>query len=252
MKRNKPTLASGIFASFALALSLPSAAQITLHFNERQPYTFTKDGQLTGLIGSPAITAFKDAKIPFIVRETPFARQIAIIKANTGLDCGLNWLKNEERESYGKYTAPIYKDKKRIALSSAKNEKLKDGDSIEATLSKKNITLLVKTAYSYGKPLDAAIKKTAPTKVEVTVENLQMLQMIMAGRADLMFIPQEEAESMLAAAGLGPSDVRMINFSNAPEGEIRYVACSKQVPDEIITKFNNAIKQLQKREAPRN
>jgi len=242
MKTINTVIVSALFGFFGLSLSFLASAQVKLHFNERPPYTFTKDGQLSGLIGSPAEAAFKAAGIQYTLALTPVSRQLMIIKNNVGLDCAVNWFKNDERETFGKFTKPLYQDKARIALTGAKNTKVKGGGTIESVLGDKTINLLVKQGYSYGKVLDDLIEKLEPTKIVVTAENVPMLKMIQANHGDLMFISQEEANGLIVAAGINAADIREINFSNAPKGEIRYILCSKRVPDEIINKLNSAIK----------
>lgn len=219
-----------------------ATAQIALHYNDRPPYLVGKDGHLTGLTGSPAVAAFKGAGIAFTLHNTPTARQLAMIKDNTGADCGIGWFKNEEREGFAKFTRPIYQDRPQIALSAARNPKVKDGETVESVLGNKGLTLLVKQGYSYGKTLDALIAKLQPVQHAVAVENVLMLKMILAERADYMLIAPEEADGLIAASDVSPSDIRKANFSNAPNGENRYIICSKNVADETITRLNNAIK----------
>ena len=235
-------LSGGILLVASLLAPSFAMAQITLHYNERPPYLLGKDGQLTGLTGSPAVAAFKAAGVPFTLQSSSSARQLALIKENKAMDCGVGWFKNEEREGFGKFTKPIYQDKPQIAMTSAKNTKVKDGVSVESILSDKSISLLVKQGYSYGKTLDAMLAKLQPKSTSVTVENVQMLQMIQAERADFMFVAPEEADGLIAAAGISPGEFRKASFSNAPNGENRYILCSKSVPDETIAKLNSAIK----------
>ncbi len=235
-------LLQGILLITGLLAPAFACAQVTLHYNERPPYLMGKDGQLTGLTGSPAVAAFKAAGVPFTLQSSPSARQLVLIKENKAMDCGVGWFKNEEREGFGKFTKPIYQDKPQIAMTSAKNTKVKDGASLESILGDKGITLLVKQGYSYGKTLDAMIAKLQPKSTSVFVENVQMLQMIQAERADYMFVAPEEADGLIAAANISPAEFRKANFSNAPNGENRYILCSKNVPDETITKLNSAIK----------
>ena len=97
-----------LFVMFGLARSFPATAQVTLHFNERPPYVFIKDGHLSGLIGAPAEAAFKAAGVQYTLALTPTARQLQIIKSNAGADCSASgWFKNEERESFGKFTHAV-------------------------------------------------------------------------------------------------------------------------------------------------
>lgn len=219
-----------------------ASAQIALHYNERPPYLVLKDGQLSGLTGAPAVAAFKAAGIAFTLHLTPTARQLAMIKDNAGMDCGIGWFKNEEREGFARFTKPIYQDRPQIALTVAKNTKVKEGDTVESILGNKNLTLLVKQGYSYGKTLDALIAKLQPVQHAVAVENVQMLKIILAERADYMLIAPEEADGLIATSEVNPADIRKANFSNAPNGENRYILCSKNVPDETISKLNSVIK----------
>ena len=233
-----------LFLLFGASLSLPTPAQqVTLHFNDRPPYVFIQDGRLSGLIGAPIETAFRAAGVPYTLALTPTARQIRLIKNNKGLDCTASGaLKTEEREAFGKFSKPIYQDKERIAITSAKNAKVRDGDTIESVLGDKTINLLVKSGYSYGKRLDELIEKLKPTKTVASVENIPMLRMIVAERADLMFVSEEEADGLIAAVGVNPADIRKLHFRDAPKGEYRYIFCSKNVPDELINKLNNALR----------
>lgn len=217
-------------------------AQISLHYNERPPYLVGKDGQLTGLTGSPTVAAFKVAGIAFTLHATPTARQLVMIKDNVGMDCGIGWFKNEEREGFAKFTKPIYQDRPHIALTTARNPKVKDNETVESVLGNKGLTLLVKQGYSYGKTLDTLIAKLQPVQHAVAVENVQMLKMILAERADYMLTAPEEADGLIAASDVGPAEVRKAHFSNAPNGEHRYIMCSKNVSDESIAKLNSAIK----------
>ena len=243
MKTFGTKVASTLFVITGSCLPSLASAQVTLHFNERPPYVFFKDGRLSGLVGAPIEAAFRTAGVQYTLALTPTARQLLIIKDNTGLDCTASGaLKNEEREIQGKFSKPVYRDKARIAVTSAKNTKVKDGGTIESALGDKTIVLLVKQGYSYGKVIDDLIEKLQPTKTTVAVENIPMLKMIQANRADLMFISQEEAEGLIEAAGIDAKDIRKIHFSNAPSGEYRYIYCSKRVPDEIINRLNSAIK----------
>ena len=219
-----------------------ATAQIALHYNERPPYLVGKDGQLTGLTGSPAVAAFKAAGIAFTLHFTPTARQLAMIKDNAGTDCGIGWFKNEEREGFAKFTKPIYQDRPQIALTTAKNSKVKDGETVESILGNKNLTLLVKQGYSYGKTLDALIAKLQPVQHAVAVENVLMLKIILAERADYMLIAPEEVDGLIAASDVSSAEIRKASFSNAPNGENRYILCSKNVPDETISKLNSVIK----------
>ena len=242
MKAVNAVALSALWLVPGLGLSFPAIAQVTLHFNERPPYVFRHNGQLSGLFGSRAEAAFKAADVQYKLTLTPVARQLVIIKNNVGLDCSASGgFKNEEREAFAKFTKAVYQDKARIAVTSIRNTKVKDGDTIESVLADKSINLLVKNQYSYGKVLDDLIERFQPTRTVVSSENISMMKMIQGDRADLMLISQEEADGLLAEEGINASEIRKIHFSNVPAGENRYIFCSKNVQDEIIDKLNRAL-----------
>lgn len=228
----------------SLGFPLIATAQVALHYNERPPYLLTANGQLTGLTGAPVVAAFKAAGIPYVLNATPSARQMAVIRENSGLDCAIGWFKNEEREKFARFTRPIYQDRPPIALTAARNSRnasLKNGDALENVLGNRNLVLLVKVGYSYGRILDAMIERHQPIRTSVSVENMQMLRMIHAGHADYMFIAPEEAEGLIRASGIDPAEIRGIAFADAPKGENRHIMCSMKVPDEIVGRLNSAI-----------
>ena len=227
---------SACFSDFA------TAQPIVLHYNIRPPLIVVKGEQLTGQTGAPAVAAFSKAGIEFALTETPAARQFRILQNNQGHDCLIGHFKNPEREAYAKFTDPIFQDEPRIALTYAANARLNDGDSIEAVLSDKELSLLVKQSYSYGQALDALIDKHQPIRQSVVVENTQMLRMIAARRADYMFITPHEASAVIDEIGLAKAQFKMVKLENMPKGDLRYILCSKKVPDETIGKLNAAIK----------
>lgn len=68
-----------------------------------------------------------------------------------------------------------------------------------------------------------------------------MIRMIMANRADFMFISEEEAAYSIEQAGFAPNELQLIHVRDMPEGEKRYLMCNKNVPDEVIEKLNQFI-----------
>lgn len=232
----------GALASWS-ACADDTSARVTLHYIQRPPYmTATGDG-LTGLTGGPTFLAFKNAKIPFVLAETPFARQLHMLEINSGQDCMIGMFKKPEREVFARFTKPVYQDQPQVILTAAANEKrFARFASVTDLFNDKSMTLLVKLRYSYGVALDALIERYQPKVLATTDENLLMMKSIKLNQADYMFIAPEEAKVAIAAAGFVDSDFKQIRFKNMPDGEYRRIMCSKNVPDEIINKLNSAIR----------
>lgn len=215
---------------------------ITLHYHERKPYYMTGANEVFGVCATPAKIAFEKAGVPVRWQKTPARRQLEIIKRNSGRDCLLGWFKNPEREQYARFSLPIYQDRPAIVLARADNEKITSDMTIEALLSRSDITLLKKDAYSYGEFVDRKIAEYDPGQVVTTAENLNMLKMIRAGRADYFFIAQEEAEWLIGASSLPEADFKFVTISDIPKGNKRYLLFSYQVEPEIVDKVNQAIR----------
>lgn len=231
-------------AAFAL-LFLPafSLAQetVALLYNHRPPYIVSQpDGSATGLTATPAANAFKAAGIPVEWKKMPTNRQIAAIKENVGNDCAIGWFKNPEREQFAKFTNPIYRDKPTVLLAN-RQFTVSAKETLRNLLGRRDIHVLVKERFSYGPYIDGLLAELKPLTVSTTGENIQMLEMIRAHRADFMFVAEEEASYLVEQAGFSSGDFKMIRPEDVPAGEKRYLICSKRVDDRIIMRLNAAI-----------
>ncbi|MBF0389386.1 MAG: transporter substrate-binding domain-containing protein [Desulfamplus sp.] len=220
---------------------------ITIHYHEKPPYYITGDLDVYGLCADPVKEIFKQAGIKFRWEKTPAKRQLEIIKENHARDCGLGWYKTSERETFAKYSLPIYQDRGVIAVKKRDNpKKIMSNRPIEEILSNRELTLLLKSGYSDGQFIDDQIAKLNPKRIVTTIEPIGMLKMISLGRADYFFIAEEEAEALTATSGLPKDEFEFIRFSDMPEGNKRYLIFSKMVEDELIEKINKAIQSYKK------
>lgn len=219
----------------------PAESLITVHYNERPPYLVTTDSGVTGLTGDPVTVAFEKIGVPYRWQQTPTKRQIYLLQQNSGKDCVIAWFKNAERETFAKFTLPVYQDMPQIALARADNEKVPSSGRIDDFFSNPKLTLLVKDGYSYGDFLDQKIETLQPNRIVTTNENSGMLKMIHAGHADYMLIAPEEADGLIKSSTYYESDFKKINFTDILSGEKRYILCSMQVEDAVIDKLNEVI-----------
>ena len=242
MRYFKPLIALSIL----FFCSLPAKAQdsIQLYYFERIPYAAADNrGDVSGLCATPAAKAFQKAGILFQWKKMPSKRQLAIIKHNKKKACGVGWFKNQKREEFARFTNPIYQDKPAITISRKVNKAVERHRTLQTLLKDKNIKLLVKDGFSYGAYIDGLINKYNPDVVKVvTSTNIQMLQMILAGRADFYFTSEEEAEHMIESADYSVSQFQLQHYSDMPAGNRRYIICSQQVSPETIDLLNRALK----------
>ncbi len=234
-----------IVFSLLFICSMPVQAQspIQLYYYERAPYA-VKDsqGEVSGVCATPAANAFEKAGIPFQWKKMPFKRQLVTIKYNKKKACGIGWFKNAEREAFARFTDKIYQDKPAIAISKKGNQALERHRDLKTLLKDKNVKLLVKDGFSYGAYIDGLIKSYAPEVVVATSTNIQMLQMILAGRADYFFMSEEEAEHIILNAGYEVSQFQLQHYNDMPAGNPRYITCSRQVTPQTIDLLNRALK----------
>lgn len=216
---------------------------VILHYHDRKPYYFKGPEGVSGLCAKPAAAVFKEAGIPFRWQETPAKRQLDMIKANNRMECAVGWFKNPEREKFAKYTLPIYQDKPTVALARADNDRVLSRISIEQMFTDRGLRLLRKDGYSYGPFIDASITTYQPREVVTTADNFSMLKMIHSLRADYFFIAEEEAGQLITESSFSPSDFKYIHFSDMPEGNKRYIICSPKLPDELIERLNQSIRE---------
>jgi uncharacterized protein (TIGR02285 family) len=232
-----------VFA-FTLALATQSAAAaVTLYYNERPPYAVTAaDGHVQGLTATPAARAFAAAGVAVQWVRLPSNRQILSIKDNRAPECALGWFRNAEREQFARYSKPLYQDRPTVALAHRAFQPA--GRFLPDALSQPDVVVLVKERFSYGAYIDELIARLKPTLTVTTVENALMLQMLARRRADFMFAAQEEADALLEQAGAAARDLQLLRFEDMPEGEKRYLMCSKSVPDEVMQRIDAAIPDL--------
>lgn len=215
---------------------------IVLYYHERRPYYVTTPNQVHGLIADRLNWVFKDAGIPYVWRKAPAKRQLEIIRSNAQCACAVGWFKTPAREAFGNFTLPIYMDNPTIAIARSDNDQIRSGDPLARTLSNYRLRLLRKDGYSYGQVIDDGIRQYAPRQIVTTAENLSMVKMIHTHRADYFFISKEEAQDLILCSGLPEKDFKAIYFYDMPQGNKRYLICSRKIEETTLLRLNRAIK----------
>lgn len=214
---------------------------ILLYFHDRPPYFVTADdGTISGLTATPAANAFKAAGVPFVWVRLPTSRQFLNIQHNLEPACMVGAYRTAERERYAKFTKPIFRSKGSVAIA-YRGLAIPDKAKLEEVLAHKGVRVLVKEMYSYGSQIDALLARFKPETVRTTNESLSMLKMLRMRQADLMFMTEEEASTLLAKADPAGDDLRIVHFSDLQQELERHIMCSKRVPDDVIARLNRAI-----------
>lgn len=238
-------------ASMAIASDSRANSQknepVTIHFVDRPPYSIsTAGGEPAGVVATPVANVFRQAGIPFVWEMTPVNRQFAIIKGNQGKNCAIGFEKTADRETFGKFTEPVYIGQPIVAIASLQVHE-KSGVTLKHMLSK--YTILVKENYTQGSIVTGLIKK-APNKYLISVGSEQMVQMIAMSRADFMLISNDEVEYYVHHGVLDPHSFRVLHLSDVNFRFHRRIMCNKAMDDQVIKKLNRAITELHVKPVP--
>lgn len=226
------------FASAPMALAAP----LTLHYENRTPFMFLENGELSGTEGQPASNAFKAAGIDFVLSEAPVARQVEVIGKNLAPSCAVGLYWTADRARLGKYTRPIFRSLPQAVVVRADNPKIQSITSMTALLADPTVSLVLRNSYSYGASVDAMLER-AIARLKRPPENSHgRIKMVLAGMADGSLFTQEEAEYQIKQFGAEGTALSVRHFSDTPAGEPRHLYCSQSVDDAVINRLNEAIK----------
>lgn len=215
---------------------------LTVFYNVRPPYLVQNDdGAPSGLTGTPARQAFARAGIAVQWSVLPTNRQIALIRENAGHYCAVGWFQNPERDTFAKFTKPIYRDQGWMVLAHGAIE-LDERDSLLAVLARPGLRVLVKDKYSYGRAIDALLLRYKPAIAVSTGTTLQMLQSLGAGSVDLIFVSEEEGRFLMANSTPHAAALRLLRLADMPKGETRHIMCAQRVPDAVMERLNRSIR----------
>lgn len=231
-------LALGLLAGAAIGLA---AQPLTLHYQERPPYSSTGlDGLPQGLLVAPLKRALEAAGIAHRWASTPSQRQMALIQHGQGLDCGIGWFYSAERETLGRFSRPIYRNQPFQALVRI-DRRFAAAPTAATLLADATQPLLAKEGYSYGVSLDTLIHAHPATVLRTTAESASMARMIAAGRAGWMLISPEEGGPLLVTLGIEPPPLRMLALAGNKPGPTRHLYCNRQVSAEVIARLDRGL-----------
>ena len=216
-------------------------AAVTLYYYDRPPYyVIGADDTVSGLAIVPTRAAFERAGIPYVLECSSVQRIFEMMRNERGLFCSPGWYRTEERTQFAKFTRPILHDKPTIGIA-RKGFAVPPGTRF-ADLAASNMTLLLSTeGFSYGPYIDQIIARKDPSQIiHLTSGGHRLIEMLIAGRADLALTTEEEALTF-APDGAGGPDYPIIHFADVQTGDARSIMCSRGVPDETIAKLDQAI-----------
>lgn len=222
--------------------NIHAAEPLKLLYETREPFVF-KDpqGKITGVIAEAVARALSKSNIRFEWVETPFKRQLSVIERNDQSSCAVGLFKNSERSRYAKFSEAIFHDQDRPSIMLTHRDlKLPPSLDLLQALTQSGGRLLKKETASYGQTIDDAIAKSGVQIVTTTAESRNMAKMIVARRADFIFVSVEEAKQLIKAIPNG-EQLYIYTPSGMPQVQDRYLMCAQRVPDDLLQRFNQSI-----------
>jgi ABC-type amino acid transport substrate-binding protein len=150
-----------------------------------------------------------------------------------------------EREKVGKFTLPFFEDHMIAVLALPSGRaKLDRARSFEELVAQGDTTFLGYIGMNYGTQVTAQVDKLGDRLVAAPRSTTQMLDMLVAGRAEFALLPYEYATNYLTARhDRGQYLVR--TYPDMHRDFHTAFLCSRKVPDEVIAKLNEAIRRQQ-------
>ncbi|WP_413577120.1 hypothetical protein ACLVWU_02840 [Bdellovibrio sp. HCB290] len=217
---------------------------ITIRYRQRAPYIVKKWGELSGPCGEAVIKAFKKAKIDFHTAETPFLRQMAQFLSNGEPICSIGWLKTAKREEFLKFSGPICEDGPWVVVGH-KGTISPSVSSVLTLLKNPELKIARRTHFSFGEDLDGLIEKNSTPIINIdNPEYKQVLDMILAGRADYTLLSEREFLDLTEKHNFHIKDFTVLKPDDLKGPHLRYMVCTRGVPDAVIKKFNKAVSSI--------
>ena len=217
---------------------------LTVLYFKRPPYYDTINNQADGFLVQLTRQVFQRADIKPVFKEIPPLRIMYYIKDPKKNVCSIGWFKNKERESFAKFSLPIYQDKPLVVLTiRSKQHLFEHHATIKDIFSDRSLTLAKIDSFSYGTIMDEWINKYSPPIHELSSDQSMLPRLILSSRASYMLIAPEEISMMLKKAGFDENRFVSMTRSDIPPGNRRYIIFSKAVEDSLIERINQSIQE---------
>ncbi|EPR43914.1 ABC-type transporter, periplasmic subunit family 3 [Desulfovibrio sp. X2] len=236
------------FALAGLACSLASAAAhgetnvLRVLYMERPPFYRTEGERAGGLLVDITRSVLEEAGITPEFESMPSKRILEELQHPGKAVCSVGWFKTAQREAWAKFSLPIYRNRPLVALVRRSDLPLfQDRHSLASLFADKKLILGRLEGFSFGESVDALLDEGSPAVYSLAGTQRQLVRMLAAGRIDYMLVSPEEVATLLADAGLAPSRFSVLGLRDAPSGNLRYLMCSKAVPDAELRRINDVL-----------
>jgi polar amino acid transport system substrate-binding protein len=220
-------------------------APLTIEYRDKPPYSYTEDGKPMGFLMERTARLLRRAGIEARYAEVPIRRTLQHLQANKAALCSPGLYKNPEREAFARFSLPIHRDRPHVVLAHASvAAQIRAIPRIALLFADASLQPGLMDGVSYGQQLDHYLAAAARTPIRAQLAPLQLARMVGARRVDYMLIDEEDLGWLRKDADFAHLPLVRIEFADMPRGELRYLACSQQLPPQMLDRLNQAIREL--------
>jgi len=229
------------------AVGIPAEAQtpsplLTVYFSERPPFTIV-DGQ-TGLLLDLTKAVLVEAGLRARFIELPPTRILDLLRSGQPDALGVGWFRTAERETWGRYSLPLYQDKPVVALMNSRvAASLAYPVRLEALLSS-GLTLGLQSGGSLGPVIDQKIRAQGTVPLETVVDVGHLVKMVQAGRMDYTLLGEDEAQYLFDHDPSLTPGLALVRLIDAPPGNLRHFLYPAAFDPALVSRIDTAIERF--------
>lgn len=223
--------------------SLPAGEDpLQLLVFDRPPYYVLEKGQpASGFLLNMAREIFTQAGIPFVTREMPPGRILAMFEVRGIRACGVGWLRTPERETYARFSLPLYVDPPLGVVMPPEKARAVGPAPTLASLLMAGLAWGLRRDFSYGQSADDAFRDHPGQNIRLFGDTRTMLRLIAMHRLDAVLLSPEELSVHLAEEPELVEAIRFLPIADAPPGFSRHIMCDLSVPASLMDRIDAAI-----------
>ncbi|WP_374334501.1 hypothetical protein [Leeia sp.] len=229
-----------------------AAEPLTITYIEKPPYYYTDErGLPAGFLLQRVRQALSKGGLSAIYVARPARRALEEIRVNAYPVCSIGWFMNDERRGFARFSHPLHRDQPIVFASLPEHVAHWRGITRVSELLTRPAPprIGVVDGFVYGAPLDALLQGMG-ADVDRSSDVLQALRKLQFQRVELVPLNPEELDYYQHVLRVSPQAnapkvaLARLTFSDMPPGNLRYLMCSKQVPDAVMTQLDSALPPL--------
>ena len=242
------------FRLFILSFSVTSflfpaavnAEPLTVSYFERPPYYFTtEDGNAAGLLVERTRRILREAGIKARFLSLTPNQILYVIKHANAPHCSVGWFKKPERELYAQFSRPIYRNRPLVLLiHQEQRHSFEKFDNLRTLFKAEDLVMARMSSFSYGSYVDTLLEKLNPTSFFEAESQEGLLKSIAERNSDYMLVAPEEVDDLIDRSGFSAGRFTTKTLREIPAGNLRYLMCTQVVDDDIMSRINQAIAEI--------